>query len=78
MSLGIFNSDSTRSSCLNAMLNPSIEQQVERAMDVGGPGEEAYCLLVSELKTALDTRICVGALQILIPFRIGDGVPFSD
>ena len=70
--------ESTRLSCLNVMRNPCIEQQVERATDAGGPGEEAYCLLVSELKTALDTSICVGTLQILIPFRFGDGVSFSD
>ena len=71
------NPRSTRSSSLNAMLNSCMEQ-VEGAMDAGSSGEEAYRLLVSELKRELDTRVCGAALQKLIAFRVGEGVPFSD
>ena len=67
----------SRSSSLNAMLNSCMEQ-VEGAMDAGSSGEEAYRLLVSELRRELDTRICGAALQKLIAFRVGEGVPFSD
>ena len=55
------NPRSTRSSSLNAMLNSCMEQ-VEGAMDAGSSGEEAYRLLVSELKRVLDTRVCWTAL----------------
>ena len=71
------NPRSFRSPSLNAMLNSCMEQ-VEGAMDAGSPGEEAYRLLVSELKRELDTRVCGAALQKLIVFRVGEGVPFSD
>ena len=71
------NPRSSRSSSLNAMLNSCMEQ-VEGAMDAGSSGEEAYCLLVSELRRELDTRVCGAALQKLIAFRVGEGVPFSD
>ena len=53
-------------------------EQVEGAMDAGSSGEEGYCLLVSELKRELDTRVCGAALKKLIAFRVGEGVPFSD
>ena len=68
---------STRFSSLDAMLKSCMEQ-VERAMDAGSSGEEAYSLLVSELKRQLDTRVCEAALQKLITFRVGEGVPVSD
>ena len=70
------NPRSTRPSSPNAMLN-SYTEQVERAMDAGSSGEEAYRLLVSELKRELDKRVCGAALQKLIAFRVGEGVPFS-
>ena len=47
-------------------------------MDAGSSGEEAYRLLVSELRRELDTRVCGAALQELIAFRVGEGAPFSD
>ena len=59
------------------MLNSCMEQ-VEGAMDAGSSGEEAYRLLVSKLKRELDTRVCGAALQKLIAFRVGEGVPFSE
>ena len=59
------------------MLN-SCMKQVEGAIDAGSSGEEAYRLLVSELKRELDTRVCGAVLQKLIAFRVGEGVPFSD
>ena len=71
------NPRSSRSSSLNAMLNSCMEQ-VEGAMDAGSSGDEAYRLLVSELRRELDTRVCGAALQKLIAFRVGEGVPFSD
>ena len=71
------NPRSSRSSSLNAMLNSCMEQ-VEGTMDAGSSGEEAYRLLVSELRRELDTRVCGAALQKLIAFRVGEGVPFSD
>ena len=71
------NPRSSRSSSLNAMLNPCMEQ-VEGAMDAGSLGEEAYRLLVLELRGELDTRVCSAALHKLITFRVGEGVPFSD
>ena len=71
------NPRSSRSSSLNAMLNSCMEQ-VEGAMDAGSSGEEAYRLLVSELRRELDTRVGGAALQKLIAFRVGEGVPFSD
>ena len=71
------NPRSSRSSSLNAMLNLCMEQ-VEGAMDAGSSGEEAYRLLVSELRRELDTRVCGAALQKLITFRVGEGVPFLD
>ena len=71
------NPRSSRSSSLNAMLNSCMEQ-VERAMDAGSSGEEAYRLVVAELKRELDTRVCGAALQKLIAFRVGEGVPFSE
>ena len=52
-------------------------EQVEGAMDAGSSGEEAYRLLVSELKRELDTRVCGAVLQKFIVFRVGEGVPFS-
>ena len=52
-------------------------EQVEGAMNAGSSGEEAYRLLVSELKRELDTRVCGAALQKLVAFRVGVGVPFS-
>ena len=58
------------------MLN-SFMEQVEGAMDAGSLGEEAYRLLVSELRRELDARICGAALQKLIAFRVEEGVPFS-
>ena len=67
----------SRSSSLNAMLNSCMEQ-VEGAMDAGSSDEEAYRLLVSELRRELDTRVYGAALQKLIAFRVGEGVPFSD
>ena len=71
------NPRSSRSSSLNAMLNSCMEQ-VEGATDAGSSGEEAYRLLVSELKRVLDTRVCGAALQKLIAFRDLEGVPFAD
>ena len=71
------NPRSNRSSSLNTMLNSFVEQ-VGWAMDAGSSGEEAYRLLVSEIKRELDTRVCGAALQKLIAFRVGKGVPFSD
>ena len=71
------NPRSSRSSSLNAMLNSCMEQ-VEVAMDTGSSGEQAYRLLESELRRELDTRECGAALQKLIAFRVGEGVPFSD
>ena len=71
------NPRSSRSSSLNAMLNSCMEQ-VEGAMDAGSSGEQAYLLLVSELTRELDTRVCGAALQKLIAFLVGEGVPFSD
>ena len=68
---------SFRSSSLNTILNSRIEQ-VEGAMDAGSSGEEAYRLLVSELRMELDTRVYGTALHKLIAFRVGEGVPFSD
>ena len=47
-------------------------------MDAGSSGEEACRLLVSELKRELDTRVCGVALQMLMAFRVGEGVHFSD
>ena len=70
------NPRSSRSSSLNTMLNSCMEQ-VEGAMDAGSSGEEAYRLLVSELRRELDTRVCDAALHKLIAFRVGEGVPFS-
>ena len=67
----------SRSSSLNAMLNSCMEQ-VEKAMDAGISGEQAYRLLESELRRKLDTRECGAALQKLIAFRVGEGVLFSD
>ena len=67
----------SRSSSLNVMLNLSMEH-VEGTMDAGSSGEEAYRLLVSELRRELDTRVCGAALQKLIAFRVGEGVPCSD
>ena len=67
---------SSRSSSLKAMLNSCMEQ-VEGAMDAGSSGEEAYRLLVSELRRELDTRVCGAAVQKLIAFRVGEGVSFS-
>ena len=69
------NPRSSRSSSLNAMLNSCMEQ-VEEAMDTGSSGEQAYRLLESELRRELDTRECGAALQKLIAFRVGEGVPF--
>ena len=71
------NPRSSRSSSLNAMLNSCMEQ-VGGAMDAGSSGEQAYRLLVSELRRELDTRVCGAALHKLIAFRVGEGVPFSD
>ena len=71
------NPRSSRSSSLNAMLNSCMEQ-VEKAMDAGSSGEQAYRLLESELRRELDTRECGAALQKLIAFRVGEGVPLSD
>ena len=71
------NPRSSQSSSLNVMLNSCMEQ-VEEAMGAGGSGEEAYRLLVSELRRELDTRVCGAVLQKLIVFRVGEGVPFSD
>ena len=71
------NPRSSRSFSLNAMLNSCMEQ-VEKAMDAGSSGEQAYRLLESELRRELDTRECGVALQKLIAFRVGEGVPFSD
>ena len=63
------NPRSTKSSFLNAKLNSCMEQ-VERAMDAGSSGEEAYRLLVSELNRKLDTRVCRAALwRRLMAFR---------
>ena len=56
----------------------SYMEQVKRFLDAGSSGEAAYRLLVSELKRELDTRVCAAALQKLIAFRVGEGVPFSD
>ena len=53
-------------------------EQVEEAMDAGSSGEEAYRLLVLELKRELDTRVCGAALQNLTAFRVGEGVSFLD
>ena len=47
-------------------------------MDAGSSGEQAYRQLESELRKELDTRECGAALQKLIAFRVGEGVPFSD
>ena len=71
------NPRSSRSSSLNATLNSCMEQ-VEGAMDAGSSGEEAYRLLVLELRRELDTRVCGAALQKLITFRVGESVSFSD
>ena len=71
------NPRSSRSSSLNALLNSCMEK-IEGAMDAGSSGEQAYRLLVSELRMELDTRVCGAALQKLIAFRVGGGVPFSD
>ena len=71
------NPRSSRSSSLNAMLNSCMEQ-VEGAMEAGSSGEEAYRLLVLELRRELDTRVSGTAPQKLITFRVGEGVPFSD
>ena len=71
------NPRSTRSSSLNEMLNSCMEL-VEGAMGAGSSGKEAYRLLVSELKRKLDTRVCGAALQKLIAFRVGEGVPLLD
>ena len=71
------NPRSSRSSSLNAMLSSCMEQ-VEGAMDAGSSGEEAYRLLVSELRREVDTRVCGAALQKLIAFRVGESVHFSD
>ena len=68
---------SSRSSSLSAMLNSCMEQ-VEGAMDAVSSGEQAYRLLVSELRRELDTRVCGAALHKLIAFRVGEGVPFSN
>ena len=67
----------SRSSSSNAMLSSCMEQ-VEGALDADRSGEQAYRLLVSELRRELDTRVCGVALQKLIAFRVGEGVPFSD
>ena len=64
------NPRSSRSFSLNAMLNSCMEQ-VEGAMDAGSSGEQAYRLLVSELRRELDTRVCGAVLQKLIAFRVG-------
>ena len=77
MSLGLGESEIRRSSSLNAMLNSCMEQ-VEGAIDAGNSGEEAYRLLVLELRRELDTRVCGAALRKLIAFRVGEGVLFSD
>ena len=37
-------------------------EQVEKAIDAGSLGEDAYRLLVSELKRELDTRVCGAVL----------------
>ena len=71
------NPTSFRFCSLNAMMISCMEQ-VEGAMDAGSSGEEAYRLLVSELRSELDTRECGAALQKLIVFHVGEGVPFSD
>ena len=71
------NPRSSRFSSLNAMLSLCMKQ-VEGAIDAGSSGEQAYRLLVSELRRELNTRICGAALQKLIAFRVGEGVPFSD
>ena len=71
------NPRSSRSSSLNAMLNSCMEQ-VEKAMDAGSSGEQAFRLLESELRRELDTREYGAAVQKLIAFRVGEGVPFSD
>ena len=47
-------------------------------MGAGTSGEEAYRLLVSQLRRELDTRVCGAALQKLIAFCVGEGAPFSD
>ena len=47
-------------------------------MDACSSGEEAYRLLVSELRRELDSRVCGAALQKWIAFRVGEGVPFPD
>ena len=72
---GSVNPRSSRSSSLNAMSNSCMEQ-VEQAMDTGSSGEEAYRLLVSELRRELGTRVYGAALQKLIAFRVGESVPF--
>ena len=56
----------------------SVHGEVEGAMGAGTSGEEAYRLLVSQLRRELDTRVCGAALQKLIAFRVGEGAPFSD
>ena len=56
----------------------SCMEQVEGAMDAGSSGEQAYRLLVSELRRELDTRVCGAALKKLTAFRMGEGIPFSD
>ena len=71
------NPQSSRSSSFNAMLNLCMEQ-VEGAIDAGSSGEQAYRLLMSELRRELDTRACGAALQKSIVFRVGEGLPFSD
>ena len=71
------NSKSPQSSALNSMLT-SCMQQVDRALEAGRTGEEAYRLLVAELKRELDTRACGAALQRLLSFRVAENVTFAD